>query len=240
MPHLMKVMVLFSILSSIGYSISAEEITAQAEQVRGPDGAYSFQVRVKDYEKGKLQKENLYQVYSKNRKFTLIETIFPERQSGRKLLMAGGLWLYLPSLKRPTRVASQQRLTGEVSNGDIAKTNFHQDYHSRLLGLKKIKGESLYHLELLAKDNKAPYRKIHLFVERSTFIPRRADFFAISGKLLKTGEYSELKNVFGKPRLTKLVIKDAIQPSKQSHLLYSNFKREKLDDSFFNKDALGD
>lgn len=232
--------ILLLAVSSRAFALSAEEIVEKADDIRGPSGAFSFHVRVKDYEGKKLQRENVYKVFSKDMKFTLIETVFPERHTGRKLLMAGGLWLYLPTIKRPTRVGMQQRLTGEVANGDIARTNFQKDYRSRLLGLERLGGEIHYKLELTARDNSVPYRKIHLFVDRASFVPRRAEFYALSGKLLKTGDYSTLKKILGKPRLTKLVIKDAVQPSKQSHLTYFNYTREKLDDSFFSKEALTD
>lgn len=228
------------VLSSRTFALSAEEIVEKADEIRGPSGAFSFNVRVKDFEGNKLQRENIYKVYSKDMKFSLIETIFPERHTGRKLLMASGLWLYLPTLKRPTRVGMQQRLTGEVSNGDIARTNFQKDYRPRLLELERLRGEMHYKVELTARDNSVPYKKIHLYVDRASFVPRRAEFYALSGKLLKTGDYSGLKPVLGKKRLTKLVIKDALQPSKQSHLTYFNYTREKLDDSFFSKEALTD
>lgn len=231
--------VLFCLPAS-AFAITAQDIVMRADDVRGPDGTFSFSVRVKDFEKSVLQQENVYRVFSKGMKFTLIETVFPERLSGRKLLMAGALWLYLPTLKRPTRVGMQQRLTGEVANGDIARTKFNEDYRAKLEGVKKIGAGKYFQLMLTAKDKTAPYRRIRLWVNTKTYAPLKADFFALSGKRLKTGEYSEMETVFGKPRLTKLVIKDAVQPSRQSHLKYFDYKKEKLDDSFFNKESLND
>lgn len=227
-------------LCASSLALSPQEIVKRADAVRGPDGAFSFKVRVKDFQGSSLVRENIYKVFSKNMKLTLVETIFPERLTGRKLLMAGGMWLYLPSLRRATRVSDQQRLTGEVANGDIARTNYHRDYKATLAGTSKIGSDSYYELALTAKDSSLAYRKIHLWVNTKTFAPLKADFYALSGKLLKTGEYSELETVLGKSRLTKLVIKDAVQPSKQSHLKYSDYRREKLDDSFFNKESLSD
>ena len=139
-----------------------------------------------------------------------METEFPERLQGRKLLMRDDdLWLYLPSIKQPTRISFQQRLTGEVSNGDLSKTNFHEDYRPKLLGIKKLKGESYYKIELSARRKNCTYRMIHLWVNSHTYRPIRADYFAISGKLMKDSQYFRPKPVLGETRMTRVVIRDA-------------------------------
>lgn len=223
-----------------GWALTAQEVVAKADEKRGPDGTFSFNVRVKDYNNKALVQENVYKVHSKDMKFTLVETLFPERLAGRKLLMAGQLWLYLPTLRRPTRVGAQQRLTGEVANGDIARAKFSVDYSAAFEKSEKIHGKNYYRLLLTAKDKTAAYRKVRLWVEEKEFFPLKAEFFALSGKKLKSGEYTEKETVLGTTRMTGLIIKDAIQPSKQSHLKYYNYRKEKLDDRFFNKEALAD
>lgn len=239
----MTVLVAFAIggLPSSGIELPAAEIVRRADQLRSPGGDLSFSVRAKDYRDKMLLRENIYRVYAKGNHLSLIETKFPERLQGRKLLMRDDkLWLYLPTMKRPTRVSFQQRLTGEVSNGDIARTNFFDDYTAKLVRTETLRGKKHYRLILTAKKDDVTYRYIHLWVEKVTFKPARAHFFAISGKLLKTGEYRGLRRVFGKPQITRVVIKDALRPSKQSHLTYSHYQRENLDESFFNKEALAE
>ncbi len=233
-------LLLLAICSPRAYSLTAQEVVTKADEKRGPDGSFSFNVRVKDFNGSALAQENVYKVHSKDMKYTLVETVFPERLAGRKLLMAGSLWLYLPTLKRPTRVGLQQRLTGEVANGDIARAKFSNDYVAKFEKREKLKGVSYYRLILTAKDKTAAYRKVRLWVAEKDFYPLKAEFFALSGKLLKTGEYSEREVVMGMPRLTALVIKDALQPNKQSHLKYYGYKKENLDEKFFNKESLGD
>jgi outer membrane lipoprotein-sorting protein len=230
----------FLLSGSHAFAMSAQEIVARADERRGPDGSFSFNVRVKDYSGKALVQENVYKVHSKDMKYTLVETIFPERLAGRKLLMAGQLWLYLPTLRRPTRVGTQQRLTGEVANGDIARAKFSVDYSAKLEGKEMVKGVSHYRLLLTARDKAAAYRKVRLWVSEKEFFPLKAEFYALSGKKLKTGEYTERETVLGNPRMTGLVIRDAITPSKQSHLKYYNYRRETLDDQFFNKESLAD
>src|ERR1700743_2212892 len=73
---------------------SLEEIVTHADEARGPSGDISFRVQVKDFDGSSLLRTNIYHVYSKAGKQVLIETEFPERMQGRKLLMRDDdLWL---------------------------------------------------------------------------------------------------------------------------------------------------
>jgi hypothetical protein len=231
----------FAIISLLAHAAtpSADEIVRKADEARGPAGTYSFKVSVEELDKGEAGQETVYKVYSKNIDYTLIDTLAPARQKGRKLLMRGNdLWLFLPTVKRPTRVSFQQRLTGEVSNGDIARTNFAKDYDAKLEGEEEVDGKPCYKLSLTAKGKDVTYRSITYWVEKAGLNPVKAEFYALSGKLLKTGVYSGPEPVLGRQRLTHMVITDALRPTKQSRLHYTDYKKENLDDSFFNKESV--
>lgn len=234
----------FLFLSISGFAfaskpLTAEQILHRADTAKGPDGTFSFLVKVKDYDGDSMLRENLYRVYCKGSKLALIETLAPTRLQGRKVLMRDeDLWLYMPSVHRPTRISLQQRLTGEVANGDIARTSFGEDYRPKILGRANRKGKTFLKLDLVAKRKDTTYRRIHLYVDPKNYHPAHADFYALSGKLLKTSEYEEFEPIFGEARSTKVVIRDALRPSKQSHLKYYGYKRETLDDSFFNKESM--
>jgi outer membrane lipoprotein-sorting protein len=237
--RLLGVFFLLALPPAQATGLSAQEIVKRADEARGPSGDVSFRVEVKDFGAGALLRTTRYHVYSKGGKYVLVETEYPERLQGRKLLMRDeDLWLYLPSTKQPTRISFQQRLTGEVSNGDLSKTSFHTDYRPKLLGSEQIKHESFYKLELFAKEKNATYRKIRLWVNTKNFHPLRAEYFAISGKLLKTSNFSEPKPVLGQDRMTQVAIRDAVDPTRKSQLKYFDYRRETLDASFFSKESL--
>ncbi len=208
-----------------------------ADLARFPEGDISCTVNVRDYQGKELLRENVYQVFSKGSDESLVQTISPERLKGRKLLMKeDDLWLYTPDTKRPTRVSLQQKLTGEVANGDLSRTRFAKDYKVGLV--QEEKNQPQYFLELLANSKSTTYQRVELWISKTDYLPVKAKFFTESGKLLKTGEYSEPKIVLGKKRITRLEIKDALDPSRRSELVYSEVKKEKLDSSMFNKDRL--
>lgn len=221
--------------------LTPAEIVKRADEARCPQGSLSFTVRVTDSEGASESKETVYRVSSRDSNNSLVETKEPERLKGRKLLMQGeDLWIYLPDLKRPTRIGFEQRLTGEVSNGDLARTNYGQDYSARLMGLDTVDGKKCYRLMLTAKRKTLPYRRIVYWVEKDTFFPVKVKFFALSGKLLKTGVYSDPQPILNKTRVTKFMIQDATHANHQSTLVYSDFKVDKFDESFFSKESLGD
>jgi hypothetical protein len=222
-------------------TIAPEEIVKKADEARAPQGDFSCLVEVQDKDGDTVSAKTTYKVYSKGNDLTLVQTVAPARLVGRKLLMReNDLWLYLPSVKRPTRVGFQQRLTGEVSNGDLASTNFAKDYDAKIVGDDTLDGHACYKLELTAKRKDVTYNSITYWVEKNNFHPRKAEFHALSGKLLKTGIYSRYAPELGKERVSQMIITDALHPTRQSVLQYKEYRREKLNDRLFNKESLAE
>lgn len=219
----------------------AQEIVRKADEARYPAGQFSFFVKVTDSDEGSSSNETVYKVHTKDSDNSLVETKSPERMRGRKLLMKKhDLWMFLPNLKKPTRVGFEQRLTGEVSNGDLARTNFAEDYTAKLLGEEKTEGHLCYKLLLTANHKETTYRRIVYWVDKSSFMPIKVNFYALSGKLLKIGKYSGVKQVLNKNRVTQLKITDALHETRHSTLNYFNFNKTAYDDTFFSKESLSD
>lgn len=232
---------LIIICASSHAALNPQEIIKKADIARYPDGQFSFFVKVTDRDENSDSKETVYLVHTKDSNNSLVETKAPEKLRGRKLLMKQhDLWMFLPNLKKPTRVGFEQRLTGEVSNGDLARTNFADDYQAKIISEEKIDGALCYKLLLTATHKEAAYRRIVYWVSKDGFFPVQVNFYALSGKLLKTGKYSGIKSVLNKPRVTQLVITDALHQRRQSTLNYFNFKKASYDDTFFSKESLSD
>lgn len=235
----MNLALLLFVFTVGAYSQTAEEIVKKSDEARMPSGDLSVKVWVRDFKKRVLEKETTYQVWTKGPLVSLVDTVEPIRQKGRKLLMIqDDLWFSTPDIKRPTRMSLQQKLTGEVAIGDISRTNFSGDYTPKIIGNEKIKDKDSWVLKLDAARKGVTYGGIKYWVQKGTFLPIKAEFFAASGKLLKTAIYSKPQTVMGANRLTSMLIQDAVQTTNESIIHYSDYKRERLDDSFFNKDNL--
>lgn len=229
------------ILSS--FSIAAgnsnrNDLVKKSDAYRFISTDVSFQVEINDI-KGSTSQKTRYKVFSKGSTMSRVETIFPERQAGRKLLMKGDdLWLFTPDVKRPTRVSMQQRLTGEVSNGDIARTNFADDYNGELKGEEKIDGKDFLHLILKKKRDEVTYSAIDLWINKKDHMPFKAVFKTDGGKDLKVAFYKEPKKMLDRILITQIEIQNSLNKEQRSVLTFSGYKKEKLDESIFNKETL--
>lgn len=218
---------------------SPEEIVRRADQVRFPDEGFEVLVNIRTFEDGRSREERLYKVLSKGNDNSIVMTLEPASERGQILLMKGrDLWVFLPRVSQPVRLSLAQRLVGQVSNGDIARANFAGDYNPKLLGMAKAGKETLYALELTAVDRSVTYQRVRYWVTQSGFRPYKAEFYSLSGRLLKTCDYLDFKTLGGKVRPTRLLMVDALNKGEQSVLDYSAMKLRSLPDHVFSKEYL--
>jgi hypothetical protein len=70
-----------------------------------------------------------FRVYGKGSDRSIVEFTAPQTEKGKYLLMLrDAMWIYMPSASRPIRISPLQRLMGQASNGDVARTSFTVDY----------------------------------------------------------------------------------------------------------------
>jgi hypothetical protein len=180
-----------------------------------------------------------YEVLVKGREKTVIKTLLPKVERGRLLLMRGrSLWAFFPEVSKPLRISLQERLIGEVANGDIARANFSGDYTAQILRTEKTDGKEYYVLELTAVSDEVTYARVILWAEKKTFWPLKAEFYAISGRLLKTCFYENYKMLAGRLRPTRLVMEDPLVKGQKSVIEYGNMQIKQLPEKYFTKDYM--
>ncbi len=226
------------------YSLFAEDansIVRKADAVRGPQGSFRMKIRVTSERPDQDKQEMYLETYVKDRTTSVVKFTDPPRERGKAMLMVNDdLWMYIPGSKRTFRISPQQRLMGDVSNADVARVNFADDYNSTILKkAEKAEGKTCYVLELTAK-NKVSYAKIHYWIEHETYRPVKATFFAVSGKPLKYATYTGYKNVAGAMRPTIVHIVDGIKPDWKSEIHYTSMGVKTFPDSIFQQSALPD
>jgi len=216
--------------------INANEIVKKADLKRGLGNvSHSFDVTISNQD----DKIETFHVSFQDMTHSLTEQTSPERSRGRKLLMRDyDIWLFTPNIKKALRISLEQKLTGQVSNGDIARTNYYEDYEATSIPLLATDPQASYRLSLIAKNKKVTYGKIEYLVSKKDYAPISATFYALSGKALKQATFSEFKLIYGVTRATKMVIQDFLQKHKISTMIFKNHKPEKFNNSLFNKDRL--
>jgi hypothetical protein len=237
MKHLLAFAFTIFYFNSHAIEIDANEIVKKADQKRGLGNiSHSFNVSINNLGDAKTE---VYKVSFKDMNSSLSEQLEPERARGRKMLMKEyDMWLFTPNIKKPIRISLEQKLTGEVSYGDIAKTNYAEDYSATIIGEEKIKNAECYKIELKAKNKKVTYGRIEYFVSKKDSTPIEATFFALSGKPLKKASFEGFKNIKGIMRSTQMIITDHLMKNKVSTMTFSEHKVESFSDMLFNKDSL--
>ncbi|NOU00486.1 MAG: outer membrane lipoprotein-sorting protein [Gallionella sp.] len=139
----------------------------------------------------------------------------PVRSKGTKLLQVErNMWIAKPGLSKPIPISPRQRMNGQVSNGDIASTNYAEDYEAQMNANETLDGEECYVFDLSTKQKRTTYDKIRYWVSVKRGVGVKAEFKSVSGKLIKTARFAynniieyEDKRI---PFISKMTIHDAL------------------------------
>jgi outer membrane lipoprotein-sorting protein len=217
-------------------AVDAGQIVERADRIRFPKEAFQVDVTITNENAGDQVDVRKYRVLSKGNERTLVMTLAPPVDRGQILLMRDeDLWVFMPSVSQPIRLPLSQKLTGEVANGDLARANFTGDYHAKTIRVDTIDDAKYYVLELNAARRGVTYERIMYWVGQRDYRPYKAQFFTVSGRLLKTAFYTDYDQLGGMVRPTKMVVEDALRQGRRSVMKYSNMRYRALPDKVFTK-----
>lgn len=238
------------LLWSMAYGAAdPQAILSASDAVRNPSRPFSTTVTLLEYRQGRQTDTSVLNVLSKADESggqfrTLIRIVSPDRDANKLMLKSGNdLWFYDPASQSSIRLSPQQRLLGQVSNGDVVTINLAKDYRAELLAEEDTPdGEKTtrraYKLMLAAAAPDAPYHKVEMWVEVGTSRPIKARFFAESGHLLKTAYYRKFQPQLGRERPTELVIIDGLDSSWVTIMRYQDFAWREVPEAWLQRDYL--
>jgi N-acetylneuraminic acid mutarotase len=127
------------------------------------------------------------------------------------------MWFHRPGLSKAVPISQRQRLMGNAAYGDIAATNYAEDYEATLLEDDTVNGELCYVFDLKAKDNRAAYDLIKYWVSKQRVVGVKAEYFTVSQKKFKsaTMESANTVRIDGevRPFISKITIYDELLSS---------------------------
>lgn len=116
-------------------------------------------------------------------------------------------WLYLPALRRSRRIATSERgrafLGTDFSFEDMRKETrlSLDDYRWRTVGSEEVEGRRCWVLEGIPVDDATArqlgYGRLRVDIDAEIFLPRLAEYWALTGEPLKTIRLEEVKPVQG-------------------------------------------
>ena len=231
-----------TILLSLAPSAKADQaadIVRDADRARRPADGFVWKITITSYETNKSPTTDGFEVFVKGIGRSFVKFIAPPRNVGRSLLGLGrDLWIYLPEAGKPVRIPFSNRLVGQVANGDIARTDYAGDYDATLLGEESVGDVVCHVLDLKAKTKEVTYEAIKYWVSKDRRLPVKAEFYAGTGTLLKTGVFDNYKEIAGHLLVTRLTLIDAIRKDKKSVLDYGGITIRDLPDKYFDKNYM--
>ena len=226
-------------LAAPAWADDAADIVRDADLARRPGQSFVWKITVTSQEKGKEPSVDGFEVFVKGTGRVFVKFIAPPRNVGRSLLALNrDLWIYLPDAGKPVRIPLSQRLVGQVSNGDIARVDYAGDYTPALAGQDTVDGVPCHVLDLKAKTKEVTYAAIKYWVSKDRRLPLKAEYYAGTGTLLKTGVFENFKDVGGHLLATRLTLADAIRKDKKSVLDYGEVAVRDLPDKYFDKNYM--
>lgn len=236
----MKSLVLGFILFTVPlHAGDASLILEKVDTFRSPLESFVMDVELTSY-RGSSSDTSRFRVYGKGNDRSLVEFTAPGSEKGKQLLMLrDAMWIYLPNASRPVRISPLQRLMGQASNGDVARTSFKVDYEVNGATEEEWEGRPHHVLDLVAKDPSVAYAKVRLWVDRSSHEPRRADFYVASGKLVKRARYTGFEVMAGRRMVARVEIEDLLRRGEKTVMTYSALTARENPDRMFSRESLG-
>ena len=222
--------------------LSVKDILEHADRSRGNVAGIIWDIKITAVEGSSTESRGLTVKVKKNN--TLARYVSPPNVSDRMVLMLDrNMWFIRSGLSKPVSISPRQKLLGDAANGDIASTNYAEDYKARLSGEESVNGELCYVLDLKAANTNVTYDRIKYWVSKQRIVGVKAEFYTISGKLFKSAEfkYANRVRINDKteiPFISELLIRDTVQADKATTLDYSNIRVHDIPDSAFNINVL--
>jgi len=147
----------------------------------------------------------------------------PASAIGQEMLKVGdNMWVYMPNLKRALRIASRESFQGgDFNNGDILRVNYVADYNAKLLPDAE---PSAWTVELSAKSSEASYDRIRLWLDKAKRLPVKAEYYAASGKMLRSASFESTKTFHGLERPSRIVMRNELATKRFSEMTVVDMK----------------
>jgi hypothetical protein len=239
-----------AILSFVVFRLDAQGVNGESPALllqrsdsRRTISDMSFQVELTSFDGQKVKADNTIWGFVKvgsDRNRVLMYFAQPASERGLKLLVDGDTVYFLfPRTTNPVRLSPLQTLIGQASDGDVVRT-FASDYDVDSLSDAVLEGEPCYRLDLTAKKGAgdSSYKKVNLWIDRSTLNLKYAEFFAASGVLLKKAYYGDYRQVKGKEVPFKVDIYAGDDPQKHTVMAFQKVGEHPVPDTEFRRDYL--
>lgn len=223
--------------SSFADPVDPYEVLKRADESRGNLQGIAWRVEVESNERGRKD-SMLYDI--KARGFNISGTnMAPPKSKGQKLLMIdNNMWFHKPGLSKPIPISLRQKLMGQASYGDVASTNYAEDYEATRLADETVDGAPCYVFDLKARNSHTTYDRIRYWVDKQRLVGVKADYFTLSGKRFKSASMNYGSTVMingeARPFISQIAIYEELMSGDVTTLSMTRPQLTPLPDYIFN------
>ena len=168
--------------------------------------------------------------YSEGQVNSLIEFTSVEEEGQKVLRVKDKMYLYFPDAEEVILLqgsALKEGLLGsDISYEDMAgDKDTLENYTATLEGPGEVDGADCYIVNLKAKPKKkVAYASYTLWVDKTTFAVRKADYFSLSGKKIKEMTALDFKKIAGKSIATKMIMNDMLKRNSRTEMIITDIE----------------
>ena len=222
-------------------TMTAQEILHAADEARGNLNGVTWQLHMHT-ETSRGSQEMTLDVQARGFDVVAIARTPPRSRGDRLILFQNNMWFYKPGLSKPVPISRRQKLMGSASYGDVATTNYANDYQATLLGEEMVEGVPCLVYDLTALHGQVTYDRIKYWIDRERLVGIKAEYFTVSGQIFKSArmEYENHVQRGGalKPFISRIVIRGELVSEDKTTLSFSAPTLVEIPDSVFNLNLL--
>lgn len=229
----MKQFLVFLITLSL---LGANDLLKKVDRNLQPTSSESYKKLVNIEPDGSKKEFLIYQAKKDKDKMVAL-FLKPESEKGRSTLRLGdNMWLYIPNVGKPIRIASIQSVVGGVfNNSDIMRLDFSAEY--TVTSQKESSRE--YTLTLKAKNDSVAYDKLIMKVDKNTITPKEVVCYSSTGMKIKTLLYKDIKEFA--PGIVRPAVVETVSPfykGYKSVMVYGKITPKSFDNEVFTLDNI--
>jgi outer membrane lipoprotein-sorting protein len=163
-------------------------------------------------------------MYARGTEEAVIEFTSDE-EAGQKVLRTGDeIYLFYPDASELIRLQGaalrQSMLGSDVSYEDMTGNKGYLDtYEVSLTGREDVNGNPCHVLELEAISRDVAYPRQKIWVDAELYVMRKAEQFALSGRLLKVMDVQELLRTSGKVFPSHITVRDQLKRNTRTEFI---------------------
>jgi len=205
-----------------GWTMDAQEIITRMEENQTHDTSRMEGKMIIQDRFGR--RTSTFIVWAKGNDKTLVEFTSPGERGQKVLRTEDQIYLYYPDASELIRLqgaALRESLLGsDVSYEDMTgNKGFLADYKVSLAGEESIDGNACYVVNMDAISRDVAYPKQKMWVDKKLFVMRKAEQYALSGRLLKVMDVKETMRVDGKIFPSDMIISDQLKRNSQTEFI---------------------